>query len=501
MSRVKHIIALIILYTKHLLNSGRLHFIAFFNRIYKPSYFDYVLLLFFHKYPARSYNSEHYKENVKRLLVKRECHWIRSTRDGKLFLVESKKTKRLLMLQNFLSLGAFRVRLERAIYLSTLALSLEFLNPFDRETFKSYFDRKLQLMQTLLDHLEWVNNKDFTKRKEIEYNIWLFKIGSYIQEKTIREMHQAVRRQKKPRIIEEAQEGLAAGLYPLLIPEGRSGAYWMRSKAKEVLGLFKPFDEEPFAINNPTRGAKITYLGDRKMRAGVRVGEAAHNEVAAFRVDRFFGFGIVPKTYYASFTHHVFFGMRDGSFQSFGAPKKKYGSFQEYIEGFVPFYSLAASEIPKIPQDEYQTLLFFDLLIGNSDRHLNNLLIGDEKIAAIDHGYSFPDRPTSLEVLIWGLQPHADALFHPEIKKLANDFPFERLSFCLRKNCFRSLASMDRMRERLALFRAAVNADLKIQEMGLLFNRENFKELEGLGLMLDKKADKVVKFYSQLNLN
>ena len=75
----------------------------------------------------------------------------------------------------------------------------------------------------------------------------------------------------------------------------------------EVVGLFKPFDEEIYAPNNPLGPDFRSPLGDRTGHVGIRVGEAVHREVAAFCVDAFFGFGIVPKTYYASFIHPAFF--------------------------------------------------------------------------------------------------------------------------------------------------------------------------------------------------
>jgi len=461
---------------------------------YKFFLIDYFILIFAHRYSAQNFNALNFKDNIKSIRARGKHDWLRANREGKLFQVSSSWGKFWIWLQNKLSLGAFHERLERAIYLSFFSMTLEFLNPLDREIFKDFVERKLQMMNRLLKCLEEVNGGEFGKRGSIEHNIQLFHRRSFIQAKIIKQMHQAVQQVRKPEIVKLAEEGLRAGFTPHLVGQGKSGSYWMRSKEAEVLGLFKPFDEEPFAINNPTKGGRITFLGDRKMRPGVCVGEAAHNEVAAFQLDKFFGFGIVPKTYYASFTDRAFYSRLDPLHKS---PHKKYGSFQEYIEGFISFYEIAASEVPKIPLDEYQTLLFFDLISGNGDRHLDNLLIGDEKLAAIDHAYCFPDVASSIETICWSLKPHTDKLFHPDIKKLANHFPFESLSWKLRKRCFRSYRSMERLRERVALFRAAVNADLTAHQMSFLFNRQEFVKLVDLGTDLDKEAELIVKTYVQ----
>ncbi len=466
----------------------------FWGWAYKFFLIDYLILISTHRYSAKNFNGLNFKDNIKSIRGKRKNDWLRANREGKIFPVSSCWGKFWLWLQNKVSLGAFHERLERAIYLSFFSMALEFLNPLDREIFKEFVERKLKMMDRLLNCLEKVNGEEFGKRELIERNMELFHRRSFIQAKIIKQIHQAVHQQRKPEIVKLAEEGIRAGFSPHLVGQGKSGSYWMRSKEGAVLGLFKPFDEEPFAINNPTKGGRITFFGDRKMRPGICVGEAAHNEVAAFQLDKFFGFGIVPKTYYAYFTDRGFYSRLDPLHKT---PHKKYGSFQEYIEGFISFYQIAASEVPKIPLDEYQTLLFFDLLSGNGDRHLDNLLIGDEKLAAIDHAYCFPDVASSLETICWSLKPHTDKLFHPHIKNLANDFPFEALSCRLKKRCFRSYRSMERLRERVALFRAAVNADLTPHQMSFLFSWQEFVKLVDLGSDLDKQAGLIVKTYVQ----
>jgi len=420
--------------------------------------------------------------------------WVQANREGSLRLVSSNWGKWALALQNIVSLGSFRKRLERAIYFNFLAMSVEFLNPTDESVLRVYIERKLALFERALKKLDRLNGRKFDK-SPIIFNMKQFERDSLLQAHLIKQMKEAVRRQGEPEVIRLAKEGIESGLFPVLIQKGLSGAYWIRSKEREVLGLFKPFDEEPYAINSPTKRGEQVPLGRRKMRPGVAVGEGAHNEVAAFQLDSFLGFGVVPKTYYASFTHEAFHSIRENRLENL-KKKKKYGSFQEFIEGFVPFPRLDRELIPDIPLDEYQMVLFLDLLIGNSDRHFNNLLVGDGKLAAIDHGYCFPDVPPSMGMALWEALPQADQIFHVGFKKLANHFPLDELSWKLRKSCFRSVKSMQRMRERLALFRAAVNADLTAREMVGLFSIENFYKLVDLGDSLDERAKEIVELYT-----
>ncbi len=451
------------------------------------------MLFFFHRYAPRSFNPFNYKANTEVILSIKKGDWLRANREGSLHLVSSYWGKCALALQNILSFGSLHKRLERSIYFNFLAMSVEFLNPTNRNVLEIYIKRKLALFERVLKKLDRVNERKFDKRP-ILYNMKQFERDSLLQAHLIEQIKKAVRRQGEPQIIQLAKAGLDSGLFPVLIQKGVSGAYWMRSKEREVLGLFKPFDEEPYAINSPTKRGEQAPLGRRKMRAGVAVGEGAHNEVAAFQIDSFLGFGVVPKTYYACFTHEAFHSIRENRLENL-KQKKKYGSFQQFIQGFVPFSRLDRELIRDIPLDEYQTVLFLDLLIGNSDRHFNNLLVGDGKLAAIDHGYCFPDLPPSMGMALWDVLPQANEIFHAGFKKLANNFPMDELSWKLRKNCFRSVKSMQRMRERLALFRAAVNADLRAREMVWLFSVENFCRLADLGDSLDEKAREIVEGY------
>lgn len=75
----------------------------------------------------------------------------------------------------------------------------------------------------------------------------------------------------------------------------------MRNTQKDVVAIFKPIDEEPFAPNNP-RGHQGQF-GSQTFRPGVLSGESSIREVAAYLLDHK-SFSCVPQTTFAEVVHH-----------------------------------------------------------------------------------------------------------------------------------------------------------------------------------------------------
>lgn len=88
-------------------------------------------------------------------------------------------------------------------------------------------------------------------------------------------------------------------------------------------------------------------------------------ERAAYLVSRFLGLNLVPPTIIRKI---------DG----------KIGSVQQ----FIPDAENAYLNKDSLNQDQLFALWIFDYIIQNTDRHPGNLLIKEDKIYAIDHGYS-----------------------------------------------------------------------------------------------------------------
>lgn len=47
-------------------------------------------------------------------------------------------------------------------------------------------------------------------------------------------------------VVEDVREAISLGIHPLLISKGSSGSYFCRNKFGEIVGVFKPKDEEPY---------------------------------------------------------------------------------------------------------------------------------------------------------------------------------------------------------------------------------------------------------------
>jgi len=99
-------------------------------------------------------------------------------------------------------------------------------------------------------------------------------------------------------------DGFRAGKSPQLSSDGTSGVYFLRDSASdEIVSVFKPIDEEPFAPNNP-RDMKAPF-GSETCRPGVKSGEANLREVIAYLLDHD-GFANVPATALVETLHPSF---------------------------------------------------------------------------------------------------------------------------------------------------------------------------------------------------
>lgn len=472
----------------------------FFKSIYETLHLAEIPFFFsflFHRYSVRQFDPRVVPDNFRILSAYSPNQRFEANRKGKLRILETQWQRSWFKLKNALFFGAYQSRLEAAVIYTFTTISIELYNPFDKKVLRMFLRRKLALLETLLERVKTLNGRSWN-RDYVRVHIDFYHRSSLLQYRVIDQMHQAVARQKVPAIIKDAQLAIKKGLYPILITRGSSGAYWIRNTKREVAGLFKPFDEEIHAPNNPVGPNLQGALGKRKTRHGCRVGESAHHEVAAFIVDKFFGFGIVPHTYYASFTHNTFFYARENPRSRLRVTKTKYGSFQEFLSGFIPVDELPSDEFDKIPLDEFQLLVVLDVILGNTDRNTGNLLIGEEKLAAIDHGLCFPDEVEDYNYWYWGFFEQGKKELYPAIIDLLKNFPLEELAWELKGKCFISQSSIDRMRERLALFTQGVLAGLVPAQMHNLLVFEYLEPLYEYRDSLPQRAKEQVEKYIML---
>ena len=102
---------------------------------------------------------------------------------------------------------------------------------------------------------------------------------------------------KVMKLLETTMEALENGKNPELTTEGTSGVYQILSQKNIKISVFKPFDEEVNAPNNPRNRA--APLGSEGICKGILSGECATREVAAYVLDSIGeGFHGVPTTTY-----------------------------------------------------------------------------------------------------------------------------------------------------------------------------------------------------------
>lgn len=240
------------------------------------------------------------------------------------------------------------------------------------------------------------------------------------------------------KIINQALMGMAKGLKPKLLEDGTSGVYQIRNVDKEVIGIFKPFDEEPNAPNN--QKGYVNSFGSKSFREGILSGEATIREEATYLLDSFtadkFKFD-VPATTFVELCHKSFKinmeemkimekneyikrssvmkrflfenlrgkGNNEDIFVSnekYNYIPKKYGTLQKFINstGVVADYSYSLFTV-----EEAHKIMILDFRILNCDRNDENILLQkkvkktenseeDEKkfykLIPIDHALSFP---------------------------------------------------------------------------------------------------------------
>ncbi|EGF80759.1 hypothetical protein BATDEDRAFT_11231 [Batrachochytrium dendrobatidis JAM81] len=273
-------------------------------------------------------------------------------------------------------------------------------------------------------------------------------------------------------ILCDVQLAIHQGIYPTRISQGSSGSYFCRSSQGQIVGVFKPKNEEPYGNMNP----KWTKWLHRNLfpccfgRTCIVPNQGYVSEAAASYLDRRLGLNLVPRTEIvclASPTFHYSFRDR-WAYRIWGKPlPTKTGSFQLFLTGYkdaTTFFrqgyecmqslhemneSRSSDNLgPTLPphplgwtpkqqlqfQLSFERLVILDYLIRNTDRSSDNWMpsIPDTKqqsntdsftvrIAAIDNGLAFPthhpDRMRSYPYS-WAFLPIAHKPFSPDTAHL-----------------------------------------------------------------------------------
>jgi phosphatidylinositol 4-kinase type 2 len=140
-------------------------------------------------------------------------------------------------------------------------------------------------------------------------------------------------------IIESVRIAIENDVHPKLIAQGSSGSYFATNSAGEVVGVFKPKDEEPYASRNP----KWTKWIHRNLfpfffgRACLIPNLSYISEAAAYVLDTQLRCNLVPYTDVVSFSSKSFFydfWDRRAFYRKKKPLPEKPGSFQVFLKGY-----------------------------------------------------------------------------------------------------------------------------------------------------------------------
>mmetsp|Transcript_26321 Transcript_26321/g.66180 ORF Transcript_26321/g.66180 Transcript_26321/m.66180 type:complete len:401 (+) Transcript_26321:213-1415(+) len=202
-------------------------------------------------------------------------------------------------------------------------------------------------------------------------------------------------------LLELVHQGLEAGVRPTLCSEGIGGTYFLKSPSGETLGVYKPRDEEPGAINNPKSG----MVPERSLPGDVPAETGYLRELAAYVLDK--SFAGVPLTGLASlkFPEDELKGPSSPSLDNHVLRGSKFGSLQQFVPHLCNSDELGSG---LFPVDNVHKIALLDVRVMNTDRHGGNMLVVKDKeahnLVPIDHAFCLPEsmsKPVWFEWMGW----------------------------------------------------------------------------------------------------
>lgn len=202
--------------------------------------------------------------------------------------------------------------------------------------------------------------------------------------------------------LSEVREAISIGIFPTLISQGTSGSYFCYNRQREVVGVFKPKNEEPYGDFNPKWGKWLQRTVCRCCfgRSCLLNNVGYVSEAAASAVSRRFQFNIVPETTVVrlsspTFNYSYLRRKLDKKLHQYFELPPKIGSFQLFVRNAQDASVLCNGTKPLEPRAEaelrrrFERLVLLDYVIRNTDRGMDNWLVrfGDR---AADSRHSTP---------------------------------------------------------------------------------------------------------------
>ncbi|KAJ1690824.1 hypothetical protein LUZ63_014979 [Rhynchospora breviuscula] len=291
-------------------------------------------------------------------------------------------------------------------------------------------------------------------------------------------------------MIRSADAGLEKGYQPIMTSEGTGGAYFMPDESgHKYIGVFKPMDEEPNAINNPRNFLPPSTNGEG-LKCGTRVGEGALREVAAYLLDHpasansTTGFSGVPPT---------------ALVQCQLKEQLKIGSLQMFVKNQGSCEDMGPRDFPV---QEVHKIAVLDIRLANADRHAGNILFckggsGQIVLTPIDHGYCLPENfvDCTFDWLYW---PQARQPFNAETVDYIENLDAEEDIELLRYHGWElSLECARVFRISTMLLKKGVRIGLTPKDIGNIMCRESEKKESMIELIVQEAENAVLPLTSE----
>lgn len=282
-----------------------------------------------------------------------------------------------------------------------------------------------------------------------------------------------------PELLARARLGLKS-FSPELCEDGVNGTYFLKDKSGKNIAVFKPTDEEGNSGNNPKNNSsnQIRSIPSK----GIKDGEAAYREVAAYLLDRE-GFIGVPRTDLVQLT---------ADFRNNSKEETKVGSLQQFVDSDGSAEDFGSSGFPVKAVHKIGIL---DIQMLNLDRHAGNVLIKKNnntkqlELIPIDHGFSLPD---TLECswFEWMSWPQAKIPFDDETKAYIMRIDIEKDSQVLAKLGIRNQC-IKTMKITTTLLKKAVLHNMTLYQIGSILCRDinNPEQPSDLEILVKKCED------------
>ena len=294
-------------------------------------------------------------------------------------------------------------------------------------------------------------------------------------------------------VVEEVKLAIREGIQPTRIAQGSSGSYFCRNRQGQIVGVFKPKNEEPYGKLNPkwTKWLHKTCCPCCFGRSCLTPNLGYVSEASASVLDRHLGLGVVPRTEIIALSSPSFaYSYLDKRSSPIRLPEK-IGSFQLFMHDYTTASTflrqgpqmLTEGRLPRDRatggldnslqrsfQDQFERMIILDYIMRNTDRGLDNWMIKvfeteDEEdsagttstdkrdddivmvghprisVAAIDNGLSFPFKhPDEWRIYNFGWSflpaarvPFSEATLQRNLPMLTDPHWWDRLIADLRR--------------------------------------------------------------------